>query len=130
MANRLDLDLRNLNFILGKQPVKEIRCESVDSIKASREISTRARQGIVEITSVSLLMAAAAVATMGDAKHLNPGLIAAWLGLVPEQIGTGRKMKLLHISKCGGPYLRTLLIHGARSVLCHVNELGAWIEQI
>ena len=27
-------------------------------------------------------------------------------------------------------YLRTLLIHGARSLLCHAKEPGAWVEQI
>ena len=42
---------------------------------------------------------------------------AAYLGLVPRQSGTGGRVKLLGISKRGDPYLRTLLIHGARSVL-------------
>ena len=36
----------------------------------------------------------------------------------------------LGISKRGDTYLRTLLIHGARSVLHHVKEPGPWVEQI
>ncbi|MEM5390161.1 transposase, partial [Paraburkholderia phymatum] len=55
---------------------------------------------------------------------------AAWLGLVPGQVGTGGKVRLLGISKRGDTYLRTLLIHGARAVLAHVKEPGPWVEQI
>jgi len=36
---------------------------------------------------------------------------------VPRQNGTGGRVQLLGISKRGNTYLRTLLIHGARSVL-------------
>src|ERR1700722_477399 len=36
----------------------------------------------------------------------------------------------LGISKRGDTYLRTLLVHGARSVLSHSREPGAWIEQL
>ena len=39
-------------------------------------------------------------------------------------------MTLLGISRRGGTYLRTLLIHGARSVLNHAKEPGPWVEQI
>ena len=43
--------------------------------------------------------------------------MAAWLGLVPRQHSTGGRPTLLGISKRGDRYLRTLLIHGARSAL-------------
>ena len=39
-------------------------------------------------------------------------------------------MNLLGISKRGDTYLRTLLIHGARSVLAHAKDSGSWVEQI
>jgi transposase len=91
----------------------------------------KACKTIAEIPGVGLLTATAAVATMGDAKTFKSGReFAAWLGLVPGQVGTGGKVKLLGISKRGDTYLRTLLIHGARSVLCHVKEPGAWVEQM
>jgi transposase len=65
-----------------------------------------------------LLSATAVVATVGDARSFRSGReFAAFLGLVPRQSGTGGRVKLLGISKRGDPYLRTLLIHGARSVL-------------
>ena len=37
---------------------------------------------------------------------------------------------MLEISKRGDTYLRTLLIHGARSVLTHAKEPGPWLEQL
>ena len=42
---------------------------------------------------------------------------AAWLGLVPRHRGTAGRVLLMGISKRGDTSLRTLLIHGARSVL-------------
>ncbi len=39
------------------------------------------------------------------------------MGLVPRQHSTGGKAKLLGISNWGDTYLRTLLIHGARSAI-------------
>ena len=43
--------------------------------------------------------------------------MAAWLGLVPRQHSSGGKPLLLGISKRGDGYLRTLMVHGARSVM-------------
>lgn len=86
---------------------------------------------IAEIPGVGLLTATAAVATMGDAKAFKSGReFAAWLGLVPRQTGTGGRVRLLSISKRGDTYLRTLLIHGARAVLTHAKEPGAWVREI
>lgn len=91
----------------------------------------RACRIIAEIPGVGLLTATAAVATMGDAKAFKSGReFAAWLGLVPGQKGTGGKVRLLGISKRGDTYLRTLLIHGARSVLVHAKEPGKWLQEI
>ncbi len=47
-----------------------------------------------------------------DGRHL-----AAWLGLTPKESSSGNRRRLGRISKRGDPYLRTLLIHGARSAL-------------
>jgi transposase len=86
---------------------------------------------IAQIPGVGLLTATAAIATMGEASAFKCGReFCAWLGLVPKQTGTGGKVRLGSISKRGDTYLRTLLIHGARSVLAHAKEPGAWLEQI
>jgi transposase len=67
---------------------------------------------------VGRLTATAVVATVADARSFRSGReFAAFLGLVPRHSGTGGRVKLLGISRRGDPYLRTLLIHGARSVM-------------
>jgi transposase len=91
----------------------------------------KAVKAISEIPGVGLLTATAAVAMMGDAKAFSSGReFAAWAGLVPKQTGSGGKVNLHGISKRGDTYLRTLLIHGARSVLTRAKEPGSWVEQI
>lgn len=91
----------------------------------------RAVKAISEIPGVGLLTATAAVAVIGDAKAFKSGReFAAWVGLVPKQIGSGGKVNLQGISKRGDRYLRTLLIHGARSVLSNTREPGAWILEL
>ena len=91
----------------------------------------QASRRIADIPGVGLLSATAAVATMGDAKAFKSGReFAAWLGLVPRQSGTGGRIRLMGISKRGDTYLRTLLIHGARSVLTHAKEPEPWITEL
>jgi transposase len=90
-----------------------------------------ASQRIAAIPGVGLLSATAAVATMGDAKAFKSGReFAAWLGLVPRQVGTGGRVRLLGISKRGDTYLRTLLIHGARSVLTRSKAPPQWLVNL
>jgi hypothetical protein len=79
--------------------------------------------------------ASALVASIGNAKNFKNGRqVAAWLGLVPAQDSSGGKTKLLGISKHGDVYLRTLLIHGARSVLRHLkqrpNHTDSWLARL
>ena len=70
------------------------------------------------IPGVGVITATALTAALGDgAPFRNGRQFAASLGLVPRQHGTGGKMKLGRISKRGDPYLRTNLVHGARSAL-------------
>jgi transposase len=73
------------------------------------------------------------VAAVGNARTFTRGRdLAAWLGLVPRQATTGGKPKLLGISKRGNSYLRTLLIHGARTALPGLAKsetpLGHWLK--
>ncbi|SAK81062.1 transposase [Caballeronia catudaia] len=91
----------------------------------------RTVKAISEIPGVGLLTATAAVAMIGDPKAFSSGReFAAWAGLVPKQTGSGGKVSLHGISKRGDTYLRTLLIHGARSVLTRSKEPGLWVEQM
>lgn len=76
------------------------------------------------IPGIGPITATALVAALGTsvANFKNGRELAAWLGLVPRQHSTGGRPQLLGISKRGDVYLRNLLIHGARSVLRHVDK--------
>ena len=92
-------------------------------------------QRIAAIPGVGRLTASAVVATVADARTFRSGReFAAFLGLVPRQSGTGGRVRLLGISKRGDPYLRTLLIHGARSVLRQQSRadrtLDPWLKEL
>jgi transposase len=97
-----------------------------------KRISTWQKQeaacrAIAEVPGIGKLTATALVATIGDAKAFKSGReLASFLGLVPRQSGTGGRIRLGSISKRGDPYLRTLLIHGARSVMYHAKEPTPW----
>jgi transposase len=88
---------------------------------------------LTTIPGIGPLNATALVAAIGNAETFERGRdLAAWLGLVPKQMTTGGKPKLLGISKRGNGYLRKMLIHGARAVLPTIakaeTSLGRWLR--
>jgi transposase len=94
-----------------------------------------ASQRLQAIPGIGPLTASALVASVGNANAFhNARQFAAWLGLVPRQNSSGGKTKLLGISKRGDTYLRTLLIHGARSVLLsakrHPDRASGWLVRV
>ena len=117
-----------------REQVLRIKAMSADMVAIEKRLglqlkADKAMQRIAQIPGVGLLTATAAIATMGEASAFKSGReFCAWLGLVPKQTGTGGKVRLQGISKRGDTYLRTLLIHGARSVLSHAKAPGVWLE--
>jgi transposase len=88
-------------------------------------------RAIAEVPGIGRLTATALVAMIGDARTFKSGReFASFLGLVPRQTGTGGKTRLGAISKRGDPYVRTLLIHGARSVMHHAKVPTPWLTEI
>lgn len=92
-----------------------------------------AMRRLMEIPGVGPTIATALVAAIGDGSSFNRARdLSAWLGLVPRQITTGGKARLIGISKHGNSYLRKLFIHGARSVLHLVRDrstpLARWVD--
>jgi transposase len=90
---------------------------------------------IEKIAGIGPLTASAFVATVGDAKSFkNARQVPAWLGMVPRHEGSGGKVKMGPISKRGDVYLRTLLIHGARAVIRHVErkpeQADGWLKKL
>lgn len=83
------------------------------------------------VPGIGVLGSTALAATLGDGKAWRSGReFSASLGLVPAHAGTGGKVRMGHLSKRGDPYLRTLLIHGARAVIEHAKDKPKWIEQL
>lgn len=75
-------------------------------------------QEIQKIDGIGPITASAIVATIGDPSVFKNGReVSSWLGLVPRQYSSGHTIRLGGISKRGDRYVRTLLIHGARSAL-------------
>jgi transposase len=77
-----------------------------------------AAKRLQQVPGIGPITATALVAGLGDVSQFENGRqVAAWLGLVPRQHSSGGKTVLLGITKRGDSYLRTLLIHGARSAI-------------
>ena len=75
-------------------------------------------QQLRQIPGVGLLTSTALRATVGDIQRFPCARrFASWLGLTPREYSSGEHRRLGSISKRGDVYLRTLLVHGARSAL-------------
>ncbi len=69
----------------------------------------------------------------GAKSFANGRQYAACKGIAPRLSGTGGKVRPGPISKRGDPYVRTLLIHGARSVIAHqrrAKRLSPWLSAL
>lgn len=105
-----------------------------------RELEQHARRDerakrIQALSGVGPISASAIVASVADAHEFKNGRqFAAWLGLTPKQYSTGGKSRLGRITAHGDPYLRTLLIMGARSMLQtalrRTDRLARWALSI
>ena len=75
-------------------------------------------QQLRQIPGVGLLTSTALRASVGDIQRFPCARrFASWLGLTPREYSSGERRRLGSISKRGDVYLRTLLVHGARSAL-------------
>lgn len=95
----------------------------------SHELSKR----FIDVRGVGPLVATAILFDIGDGKGYARGSdYAASLGVVPRQHSSGDKPLYLGISKRGNRYIRTQLIHGARSVISHCekkqDKLSVWLQ--
>ncbi len=111
------------------QQVAELEAQ----IKAWHRENDASRR-LEQIPGIGPITASALVASIGEARSFDNGRqVAAWLGLVPRQHSSGGKPTLLGISKRGDSYLRTLLIHGARSVILAARrktDRGGWLQEL
>jgi transposase len=125
LIDRLTQHLKELD-----RKVKEFEQEIIAWHRGS-ELSRR----LEKIPGIGPLAATALVASIADAHSFKSGRqVSAWLGLVPRQSSSGGKPTLLGISKRGNTYLRTLLIHGARSAILaaknKVDNTQGWLTDL
>jgi transposase len=111
------------------------RISDLDSEFVAHARSNADARRLTTIPGIGVLNATALVAAIGNGETFARGRdLAAWLGLVPRQITTGGKPRLVGITKRGNKYLRKLLIHGARSVLptlsTSATPLGGWLRAL
>ena len=136
-----DSDLPEALRAIFAEACREIR-EIESRIKmAERQLTATAEEvpavaQLMTIPGVGLLTATALVGFIGDARRFPSGRhLASYLGLTPREYSSGLKRNLGRISKRGHGYLRTLLIHGARSVLLHArrrqpDRLRQWANEL
>ena len=75
-------------------------------------------QRLQTIPGIGPLTATSIVAAVGDGSQFKDGRdMSAWLGLVPRQHSSGGQQRSGGITKTGDTQIRTLLNHGARSVI-------------
>ena len=109
----------------------DVDIKGIEQHMASWHKQDQACQAIADIPGIGLLTATALVATIGNARMFKSGReFAAFVGLVPRPSGPGGNVRLGSISKRGDPYLRTLLIHGARAVVFAAKDKGPWTESL
>ena len=103
----------------------------VDRIAKSDPVAQRLQQ----LRGVGPLIATALIASVGNGEQFSQGRqMAAALGLTPKQHSSGGKDRLLGISKRGDPYLRSILIHGARATAAAAknkdDRLSRWVTAL
>jgi transposase len=113
-----------------EQRVKELDRE-IAEIAAADPVAQRLQQ----LRGVGPMISTALLATVGDASQFKNGRqMAASLGLTPKQNSSGGKERLLGISKRGDAYVRSLLVHGARSMIqvakSKDDRLSLWVTKI
>jgi transposase len=128
------------------RPLFAEACREIRDIEARIKLVERQLEALAEqlpavqflltVPGIGLLIATAFVAFIGDIRRFPSGRhLASYLGLTPREFSSGSKRHLGRISKRGDGYLRTLLIHGARSVLLHSrtkqpDRLREWAQRL
>jgi len=126
MENNLSFDMRELLSDL----LEELKNRNIQIHGTEEKIKTLSKkrkgfENLMNMPGIGLINASALVSAIGDAKQFTSARgFAAFLGLVPKHEQSGTKLKSLGISKNGNRYLRTLLIHGARTIVSRYKDMN------
>jgi transposase len=115
--------------LLAHADALDARIDEYDRIiaKAARDDARSKR--LMERPGIGPISASALLASIGGGHDFKNGRqVAAWMGLTPGQYlnpsldSSGGKPRLGRITKAGDPYLRSLLVMGARAVLAGLGD--------
>jgi transposase len=96
----------------------EARIDAIEKEFETVAENEPAIRALMTIPGIGILTATALYATVANIHAFKSGRrLACWIGLTPREFSSGSRRRLGGISKQGDPYLRMLLIHGARSAL-------------
>lgn len=98
-------------------------CEKTDKIiNANNPIIQR----LDDVSGIGFLIASAMVSAIGSPERFKNGrMLSAFIGMTPREFSSGTTRKLGKMSLAGNTYLRTILIHGARSALLAAKRCAA-----
>lgn len=132
-----------LSFIarrLLRELADDLRLLTDDIESVTRDMETLAKKqprwsALIAVPGFGPIITAALLAEIGNGEQFENGRQAsAWLGLVPKQYSSGGHSNLGGMTKNGNRNLRTLVIHGARSVLRYADKrhdaLGQWLTAL
>jgi transposase len=104
--------------LLAEIDALQQRCRHIERELARLNAHDPVVERLLQIPGVGPLTATALRASVIDVQRFPTARhFASWVGLTSREHSSGERRRLGRISKQGDPYLRTLLIHGARAVL-------------
>jgi transposase len=130
-----DLAWRCIRLIIAQLEDAHARIGQIEHEILAWHRTNELSQRLESIPGMGVITPSALAATIPDPGSFRSGRhLAAWIGLVPRQSGTGGKVRLGHISKQGDRYLRRLLVLGACTLMRHARGrtslLAAWINAL
>jgi len=110
----------------------DARIDPLEQEIVSQVRSSEAGRRLASVPGIGPIIAGALLAMVPDPGGFSSARhFATWLGFAPRQKSTGGKQRLGSISKRGNRYLRSLLILGARNVLCRSGGgKSAWLRAL
>ena len=109
---------KTLRTLINEVAALQVRLNEVDKVLAEYAKHNEECGWLLQINGIGVTTATAAVARVANIHGFKRGRsFSSWLGITCREYSSGSTRRLGRITKQGDRYLRTLLIHGARSAL-------------
>jgi transposase len=123
-----------LQLLVDRLSTADEHIERLDKMLQAHAKEHEDAKRLQAIEGVGVITASALTSSVDIRQFSNGRDFAAWLGLTPRQHSSGGKEQLGGITKRGDAYIRTLLIHGARTVLQHcahkTDQRSLWLQSL